>query len=588
MIRYILSIFSLIISLSCLSQTKIFFNTTAPGVTKTLDFWGVDQTWVSNENMSQSINNMGADEIDVVRIEFPMTDSLKYVNGVPTLLPTAYKMLDDCMAQATRVPNAKLTMQQDNTKGEPNPNIGTWYLDGSNKIIPKRWVDAIEASINYVNSKYGYNMSDWYFIEVFNEPDWEWSFGSKNIMLSIMTDFKSRPTINSIPLLGPSTLSSANAQAWWDVIKTKSDIGGCHVINGSMASFKNYVKGVHSQSKKFINPEIHTLVEIMIHADLSTGPGEGGMWWGGCQMPEAQFMQACKGKRLAYFEDPDTWSVACVYRDLNGDIWLFASASERNSTLATYTFECEDRDVYFDGVAPGRTYTLTIGGGTGHAKAVKVTTNGINTNELTNVALSKTVTVDSYKDNAKKGPLAVDGNHTSETSRWVSTENGYPHWIQVDLLQTYEISALRFWTGYMGYNIPVYDFKFQGWNGSGWFDIITEVGNNTGSYLKTFQPVRTNKVRLYGTAGQELSMRLYEIEVYGKTPTSITPTLNDNFKIVNNLISTNYFEIVSSAEKIANLKIFDTKGITISYKLEGNKVYLNNLNAGLYIVFLNN
>ena len=57
------------------------FDTSDPGVTKTLDFWGVDQTWVSSDNMDSTIENIGYDDTDAVRINMPKNYELEYDQG---------------------------------------------------------------------------------------------------------------------------------------------------------------------------------------------------------------------------------------------------------------------------------------------------------------------------------------------------------------------------------------------------------------------------------------------------------------------------------------------------------------------------
>lgn len=85
----------------------------------------------------------------------------------------------------------------------------------------------------------------------------------------------------------------------------------------------------------------------------------------------------------------------------------------------------------------------------------------------TNVAAGKTVTADSELNSTYVAEKAVDNNNSGNSSRWLSANTSWPHWIEVDLGSSYDINQLKFWTGYNGYKNPV-EYEFQYWNGSSW------------------------------------------------------------------------------------------------------------------------
>jgi hypothetical protein len=152
-----------------------------------------------------------------------------------------------------------------------------------------------------------------------------------------------------------------------------------------------------------------------------------------------------------------------------------------------------------------------------------------------NVALNKPVNVDSIYNSSYPGPNAVDGNYTSNASRWLSANTAFPHWIEVDLQADYEISKMQFWTGYDGYGNAPSNFQFQYWNGSSWVNIFSETGNADATYSREFAPITVNKVRLYMTAGPSQIIRLYEImvkvlgdETPPAAPTSLVATAGDS------------------------------------------------------------
>lgn len=149
---------------------------------------------------------------------------------------------------------------------------------------------------------------------------------------------------------------------------------------------------------------------------------------------------------------------------------------------------------------------------------------GLAKSQLQNVALNQPVTVSS-EDNPPEntGGFAVDGikDPSAIESRWVSAE-GYPHFIEVDLGMSYEVSQVAFYTGYKKYNHPINDYEIQFWDGSGWSVIVNRNANNSSVVTENFDPVVTNKIRLDAKSGSGQRLMLYEFEVYG-SPTNDNP-----------------------------------------------------------------
>ncbi|GEM_PF-7134821 len=336
----------------------IYFDITEPGVTKRLDYWGMDQTWIDGWNMDQAIDRIGHEDFNVVRINFLATTPLTYdADGNPQLTDTMKDFVGRGMDQAMKVPTANLAMHL-----TAKHDLHEWYVGADGLIIPERKVDGAVAMINYIEDTYGYTIDRWDFVEVINEPDWEYPYSNPDNMAAIMAEFRNRSELDSIPLLGPSTLCSDAAYHWYYGTSDYTDIGGTHVINGSMESYIGFIQWIHSDGKLFINPEWHSFIELMIQADLSGDrPGEGGVFWHHVTPEEGRFIQACKGKRIAYEVDPVTWSGTSVYRDLDGRIWLFAGSNERHAQDSKWEFISTDREVFFDGVGPANRKTITMG-----------------------------------------------------------------------------------------------------------------------------------------------------------------------------------------------------------------------------------
>lgn len=129
-----------------------------------------------------------------------------------------------------------------------------------------------------------------------------------------------------------------------------------------------------------------------------------------------------------------------------------------------------------------------------------------------NLALKMPVVADStYKK--YYGFKAVDGNKTSETSRWISSNTAGPHWIVVDLGGKRSVTKIRFYTGSFGYNIPIPNYQIQHWNGSSWTVIVRRTGNTLSQVVENFtSPLVASSIRLYSESG---IIKLYELEVYG-------------------------------------------------------------------------
>jgi hypothetical protein len=132
---------------------------------------------------------------------------------------------------------------------------------------------------------------------------------------------------------------------------------------------------------------------------------------------------------------------------------------------------------------------------------------------VVNVALNKPVTQSGYGNNDPQfaGGNAVDGNTTS--TRWISDITHFnEHWIEIDLQGDYSVSALRLYHQAHTQSMPMW--RFQARVDDNWVTVISHDNNPTVTYYEEFEPIATNKVRLYIPAYENNTVRLYEIEVY--------------------------------------------------------------------------
>lgn len=211
----------------------------------------------------------------------------------------------------------------------------------------------------------------------------------------------------------------------------------------------------------------------------------------------------------------------------------------------------------------------------------------VNPNISFNVALNKSVLVNTMHSAPYPGEKAVDGNIVSDTSRWVSVSGVFPAHIEIDLNGYFLINELKLYTGYLGYNAPLTSFDFQYWNVDHWENVVSETTNTISAYSKIYTEVRTNKVRLYVNSTAANIVRLYEIEVYGKLSSSlgVNEFTSNKFSIFPN--PTSDILHITSKNDIESLEIYDLNGRQLIKKTGVNSVDISELSKGAYFIKLN-
>ncbi len=335
-----------------LKGTSLRFNTTSSGTRKAISYWGIG--WIGNTDAS--IKKMGgAHEIDVVRIGCPKEWALD--GG--SLTADAKADIDKQMGKATKVtsanPNTKIALVCSGGKspGNPDKGIHSWYVQSNGKeIIGSRWLALFKATKNYVRSNYNLDIA---YIEVCNEQDYGGKVGTKGNFNNILAKFQSDSELGAYPMVGPSTLSANAAANWYSPMKGNLDWGATHAIGGSGTKYVDFVKKVRSDGKEYFGSEVHNLVEMIIGADHGA---IGGLWWNTVKEEQGLFSQYCQqGNRICYEKVKSTFSAACGYKGAQTNtIHLFAASIKGE----TFTFNCSDRDVYFDGQGPQKNYTVNV------------------------------------------------------------------------------------------------------------------------------------------------------------------------------------------------------------------------------------
>lgn len=206
-----------------------------------------------------------------------------------------------------------------------------------------------------------------------------------------------------------------------------------------------------------------------------------------------------------------------------------------------------------------------------------------------NVARFKDVVVSSTTSAAYPGTYAVDGDVSSDASRWVSKAGIFPATMEIDLKDFYLVDELVLYCGYLGYNSPITNFQFQYWDGTKWVNAVVETNNTLGLYRKTFTEVKTNKLRLNVTSTAGNIVRLYEIEVYGKEFNTLSIAENNSyvhqFTIYPN--PTSSLIHIEGQNDVESIVVFDLNAKVLLRSQGSKNIDVSQLPVGTYIISVN-
>ncbi len=339
--RQICLALSLIPLITGAQDHTLVFSTNDPGISKSIDTWGMDTTWANPDNMRSGIANMGLDQIDVVRVGFMVNKPL----GAGDVLDPALKSRQDDMRNVAALAGTKPWLMMPDTEG----GVDAYYKNGS-EVRADRWVAAMAAAKRY----YGKTML---WTEPFNEPDYgPWNQGTQANLNDIMGRLGAHADFQATGIAGASTLNCSNANNWYNEVKSHTAVGTTHCLGGSFDDYVSWMQNVRASGDVVLNPEVHNLMEVIAGAEYGL---QGAIWWGSCSQTRGQFVKSCQGKRLAYSEDRARWTAAAVYRAPDNVIRCFVGGSERMGVATTYKFVCADRDVFFNSQGPMREFTMT-------------------------------------------------------------------------------------------------------------------------------------------------------------------------------------------------------------------------------------
>jgi hypothetical protein len=134
---------------------------------------------------------------------------------------------------------------------------------------------------------------------------------------------------------------------------------------------------------------------------------------------------------------------------------------------------------------------------------------------ITNLAGGKTVTVDSGTN-----PASVTDGSKLTTNNWASAATSSPHWLEINLGATYNVSRVLIWTTT---RISTTVYTIQTWNGSSWVNVsglsasnATEATAQVFMGFNDFNSVATSRVRVNFTTGGQIKVN--EVGVYEANP----------------------------------------------------------------------
>ena len=198
---------------STVRAQDVHFEFNGAGQTKAMTEWGVDTAWPSQDNMRQSLYHMRAAQVDVVRVNFFMHEPLD-ANG--EIGPRSKALIDQQLLLAAMAGNKALALTPaTGEQWDPNdPDSGPThphYLDGNGHAVPARWLALMEATQRYIGKPIR-------ALEVFNEPDFWKGMGPPQKLRDILLLVQGSPYFQGTELHAASTLSSTEAQAWYDSV----------------------------------------------------------------------------------------------------------------------------------------------------------------------------------------------------------------------------------------------------------------------------------------------------------------------------------------------------------------------------------
>ena len=380
--------------------------------------WGMDTAWDSETNVRRGIAFIGKQQIELARASFTPNYDL---TSSGTLSSTQRSLLQSRLNHINLIGKHVEILLNDDPGGDQG-QVNDMY-----KSDPKNWAHLFDKTVEYVQSK-GFKVAS---IAPFNEPDYGWGQGTKTDFLNICKAVRSGdfPRLDTIRLCGGNTLNDDKALEWYNYLKEYLEEGNTHQLAGSFDNYAKFFAQVKADGKVATADELHNIGEAIVGMEYGM---EQGIWWGFDGLARGELCRATFGQRLAYAEDRQNWTAAAVFRNtLDGDkIEAFVGTSERQANKSSYLFVSKDRDVFYDGYGPQRTFIMQTPGGSGYQSGQTNAERVINITWGTDVQPSAIDGNYAIMNKSSKLVIAPSGGVTTDGTRLVQVKNTHKDYME--------------------------------------------------------------------------------------------------------------------------------------------------------------
>ena len=317
--------------------------------------WGLDQAWISEQNMRKGINHMGKENVGIGRSCFRNTQALINDSALAGDQISHLRRRANILKLAGDHLPVVLTADQE-AEGGPDP-----YFVVNKSANVDHWAAGINSHVHWMQENTTLPVVG---ISPFNEPDY-WTVEEGATIQKHMQVAKilkeQYPRMDTIAMVGANTLNDDKALEWYNGGKQYYDWGNTHQLAGSFDNFAKFYQQMVADGKVGYADEMHNVGEAMIAMEYGATIG---IWWGFDSRARGEFCDISRhGRRLAYGEHRTNWTAASVWQHDDGRAKAFIGSSERQAATTDYQFVSLDRDVYFDGHGPLRQFNMQIPGG---------------------------------------------------------------------------------------------------------------------------------------------------------------------------------------------------------------------------------
>lgn len=310
--------------------------------------WGMDVAWNWDVNVIRGTNHINKNNLKVGRVSFQTTD---LVDDEGNLSNAQKRALNSRLNNISKSGVKDIIFNSDQEAYYPTAEYVDNYFGK-----PQQWYRLIKASVKYAQSR-GFNVVT---VSPFNEPDYSaWKQGSKANFKEVARLISQDEEMAGIRISAGNTLNCDQASSWYNAVKPYVTEGNTHQLAGSFDNYAAFWQEVAKDGNHVTADELHNTMEAFIaaHYGMQTG-----IWWGFDGVCRGHYCQATSGggAELGYAENRGNWTAASVYRLPNGRVKAFMGASERQAKPTTFEMVSLDRDAYFDGYGPYRSYPMFI------------------------------------------------------------------------------------------------------------------------------------------------------------------------------------------------------------------------------------